>query len=76
MDSEILKGMKCPNCGESMSHGYIAGHMTRLRWTEQERTQTIFSGSTLRKKIYWWGAPTVEAMRCEHCKVGIFRYDY
>jgi len=51
MDSETLKKMKCPNCGNLMGHGYIAGHWIRLRWTEKERTRTIFAGNKLRKKI-------------------------
>ena len=59
-----------------MSHGYIAGHWIRLRWTEKERTQTIFAGTKLRKKICGWGAPGVEAMRCQVCRIGVFRYDY
>ncbi len=59
-----------------MSHGYIAGKAVPLRWTEQEKTYTIFAGSKLRKKLSWFSAPNVEAMRCETCKIGVFRYDY
>lgn len=74
--SEELKAMKCPRCGKPMSHGYLAGHWVRLRWTEREKTKTIFAGEVLRKKIDWWNAPTLEAVRCEDCKIGVFRYDY
>ena len=76
MESEMLKGMQCPSCGSPMSHGYIAGHWFRLIWTEKERTLTVFAGPALRRKIDFWNAPTVEAMRCEKCKIGVFRYDY
>jgi predicted RNA-binding Zn-ribbon protein involved in translation (DUF1610 family) len=74
--SDELKEYRCPKCGGPMAHGYIAGKAARLRWTEKEKTKTIFAGKTLRKKFDWWNAPTVEAVRCETCKVGIFRYDY
>lgn len=74
--SHELKQYKCPKCGEAMTHGYIAGNSTRLRWTDKEKTKTIFAGQPLRNKIDWWNAPTVEAVRCERCKIGIFRYDY
>lgn len=76
VSSHQLLQMTCPVCGKSMSHGYIAGHWVRLRWTLKEKTQTVFAGEKLRKAIYWWGAPNVEAMRCEECKIGVFRYDY
>jgi len=59
-----------------MSHGYIAGHWIRLRWTKTEKTKTIFAGKVLRKKIDWWNSPTLEAVRCEDCRIGVFRYDY
>ena len=59
-----------------MSHGYISGHSVRLRWTEKEKTRTIFAGTKMRRKIDWWAAPTLEAVRCQDCKVGVFRYDY
>jgi len=68
--------MKCPKCGKEMSHGYIAGHWIRLRWTEKEKTKTIFAGKPLRKKLHGWNAPILEAVRCEDCKIGVFRYDY
>jgi len=59
-----------------MSHGYITGQGTRLRWTEKEKTKTIFAGTKLRKTIDWWNAPNLEAVRCEECRIGVFRYDY
>lgn len=76
IDFEDLKGMTCPICNRKMSHGYIAGHWVRLRWTDKEKTKTIFSGTPLRKKLDWWNAPNLEAVRCEVCKIGVFRYDY
>ena len=76
MESALLKAIDCPGCGKLMSHGYIAGHWIRLRWTDKEKTLTIFAGKPLRKRITWLTAPTVEAMRCETCKIGVFRYDY
>jgi len=75
-NSEELKQLKCPKCGKDMSHGYLTGQVARLRWTEKEKTQTIFAGKTLRKKIDWWHAPSLEAVRCQDCKIGVFRYDY
>ncbi|MBN1593474.1 MAG: hypothetical protein JW941_09565 [Candidatus Coatesbacteria bacterium] len=74
--SEELQAMNCPKCGKPMSHGHIAGHWFRLRWTEKEKTQTIFAGTKMRKKIDWWQAPTLEAVRCEDCKIGVFRWGY
>ena len=74
--SEELKAMKCPKCGNPMSHGYIAGHWVRLRWTEKEKTLTIFAGKPLRKEIDLLHSPTLEAVRCETCKIGVFRYGY
>lgn len=75
-DSVALKQMRCPKCGNPMSYGYITGQGMGLRWTIKEKTKTIFAGKKLRKKIDWWNAPTVEAVRCEACKIGVFRYDY
>ncbi|MEO2048929.1 MAG: PF20097 family protein [Pirellulales bacterium] len=74
--SEALERMKCPACGSVMSHGYIAGHWIRLRWTEEEKTRTIFAVTKMHQKIDWWASPTLEAVRCQDCKIGIFRYDY
>ncbi len=76
MESKALKEIKCPSCCGSMTHGYIAGHWIRLRWTKMEKTYTIFAGDNMRRKITWSSAPTIEAVRCEECKIGIFRYDY
>jgi len=76
ISSETLERIKCPVCGNPMSHGYIAGHWFRLRWTEKEKTRTIFAGTKLRRKIDWLSAPTLEAVRCENCMVGVFRYGY
>ncbi len=76
ISSDELKETRCPKCNGLMSHGYLAGHWIRLRWTEEEKTKTIFSGKALRKKIDLWNSPTLEAVRCEECKIGIFRYDY
>jgi hypothetical protein len=59
-----------------MSHGYIAGHWVRLRWTDTDHTKTIFAGMPLRRNRSWLNAPSVEAVRCEVCKLGVFRYDY
>lgn len=74
--SEDLKQMRCPKCGKEMSHGYLTGHVVRLRWTEKEKTKTAFAGTVLRKDIDLWNNPTLEAVRCEDCKIGVFRYDY
>lgn len=76
VSSEMLGRIKCPICGNPMSHGYISGHWIRLRWTEKEKTCTIFAGTKMRKKIDFWAAPTLEAVRCKDCKIGVFRYDY
>ena len=74
--SEELEEMKCPKCGKEMSHGYIAGHWFRLRWTEKEKTKTIFASKPIRKKRDLWNTPTLEAVRCETCKIGVFRWGY
>ncbi len=76
MTSEELCEMTCPKCDKKMSHGYIAGHWIRLRWVDKPNTKTIFAGNALRKKINWLTAPDLEAVRCEDCKIGVFRYDY
>lgn len=70
-----LADIPCPRCGGKMQRGFIAGHWTRLRWTLKARTKTIFAGSPLTRKRDWWNAPTLEASRCNHCKLGLFRYD-
>ncbi len=76
MTSEELCEMTCPKCDKKMSHGYIAGHWIRLRWVDKPNTKTIFAGNVLRKKVNWCSAPNLEAVRCEDCKIGVFRYDY
>ena len=73
--SDELKKIKCPKCGKEMSHGYITGK-GMLWWTQKEKTKTLFRAKWLKKKIDWWNAPTLEAVRCEECKIGLFRYDY
>ncbi len=75
-DSEALKATLCPKCGKEMSHGFITGKGAGLRWSEKEKTKAIFAGTRLRKITDWWNAPTLEAARCEECKLGVFRYDY
>lgn len=74
--SDELKQMECPSCGKLMTHGFVAGHWTRLRWVSNDKSKTIFAGSPLRKKVDWLNAPTLEAVRCQQCKIGVFRYDY
>jgi len=74
--SEELQQFRCPRCGGPMSHGYIAGHWIRLRWTTREKTRTILAGSPLRSRRDWINAPTLEAVRCEQCRLGVFRYGY
>ncbi|HPE69936.1 MAG TPA: PF20097 family protein [Thermotogota bacterium] len=77
VDSEELQQMKCPRCGGLMDHGYIAGHWFKLRWVQTNHTKTVFAGSSLRKKLdSAWSSPTIEAVRCDKCKIGIFRFDY
>ncbi len=72
---EWLVQQKCPKCGELMEQGYIAGHWFRLRWTIKAKTKTIFSGKPLMKKLDWWNAPTLRAVRCDKCKIGMFIYN-
>jgi len=73
--SEELKKIKCPNCGKEMQHGYIAGK-GMLWWTEKERPKTLFSMKKLKKTSNLWSAPTIESMKCDECKIGVFRFDY
>lgn len=76
VSADELKQMPCPKCGQVMDHGFIAGHWVALRWVKTNRTKTIFAGTRLKKKLdSIWCAPTVEAVRCEHCKMGVFTYD-
>ena len=75
MSSQLDNNTPCPTCGGQMDAGYIAGHWIRLRWCEEEKTKTIFAGEPLRKKRDIWNAPTLEALRCTRCKVGVFSYD-
>jgi hypothetical protein len=58
-----------------MTPGYIAGKGL-LTWTEKEKPKFVFPSRNLKKKIDWWSAPTLEAAKCDTCKIGIFRYDY
>jgi len=67
--------MACPTCGGKMESGYIAGHWTRLRWTEKAKTKTIFAGQPLKKKVDLWNSPTLEALRCTGCGIGVFCFD-
>ena len=76
LSASALSSLACPGCGKRMSHGYIAGKAAPLRWTQHDKTYTTFAGFKLRKKTSWFSAPNVEAMRCENCKIGVFRYDY
>jgi len=73
--SEELKKIKCPNCGKEMRHGYIAGK-GMLWWTEKEKPKTSFSIKKLKKTFSWWSTPTIESMKCDECKIGVFRFDY
>ena len=75
MAHEQLQEFACPKCGGRMQPGYIAGHWTRLRWCEEAKTKTIFAGTPLRKKRDLWTAPTLEAVRCSNCQLGVFVYD-
>ncbi len=75
MTYKEISEFKCPKCGSDMEFGYIAGHWTRLRWCETEKTKTVFAGTPLRKKRDLWNAPTLIASRCIKCKIGIFTYD-
>ena len=77
MTSEELCEMTCPKCDKKMSHGYIAGHWIRLRWVDKPNTKTIFAGKAFSgKRLIGVTAPNLEAVRCEDCKIGVFRYDY
>ncbi len=76
MKSNEFNKIKCPVCGNEMLPGYITGKGSGLRWCIKEKTKTIFSGTKLRKKIDWWNAPNLEAVRCENCEIGVFRYNY
>ncbi len=76
MTSDELKALECPTCQQPMSHGYIAGHWFRLRWLDRPTSKTIFSGEVMRKKISWVNSPSLEAVRCQGCKLGVFRFDY
>ena len=75
MSHDQIKDYKCPNCGGEMEQGYVAGHLTPLRWCLKEKTKTIFSGKRLQKKLDIWNAPTIAAVRCDQCKLGLFTYD-
>jgi hypothetical protein len=44
VNSEELRQMRCPRCGDAMSHGYIAGKSVTLRWTADEETYTSLAG--------------------------------
>jgi len=71
-----LQRLHCPRCGGVMMHGYSAGHWIRLRWTLRAKTRTVFAGTPLRRGRDWLNAPTLEAVRCEQCRIGVFRYGY
>jgi hypothetical protein len=75
MPHERIFNQACPKCGGAMERGYITGQATRLRWCEKPNTKTIFAGKPLRKKRTFWSAPTIEAVRCKRCKIGMFTYD-
>jgi len=75
MSHEQLQEFKCPKCGGPMQPGYVAGQWTRLRWCEKANTKTIFAGKPLKKERDLWNAPTLQAVRCTDCKLGIFVYD-
>jgi hypothetical protein len=70
-------------CGGELSHGYLLGKHSRIRWSSTKEGMTIFHGVPLIKsgKKYWsnWKnwvyAPSIPAMRCENCKQVFFLYD-
>ncbi len=75
--SDELKAMTCPQCGGPLQAGYITGHWFMLRWNTTNKTKTVFAGEKLRPKSdSAWSAPSIEAVRCENCKLGLFRYGY
>lgn len=75
MSHEEIGDLLCPRCGCEMENGYISGQYSRLRWCRKAKTKTIFSGKPLKKKRDLWNAPTLTAMKCCSCKIGIFSYD-
>jgi ssDNA-binding Zn-finger/Zn-ribbon topoisomerase 1 len=77
LTSDELKAMACPRCGGRMEAGYVTGHWFMMRWNETNQTKTVFAGEKLRPKSdSAWSSPSIEAVRCPACKLGLFRYDY
>lgn len=69
-----LASLPCPSCGGGMKAGYIAGEALPLRWAERPNTPTVFHGQPLHRGSLT-GSASLEAARCERCRVGVFRYD-
>ena len=75
MTYQELADLRCPRCESAMESGFITGHWMRLRWCRKAKTKTIFAGTPLKRKRDFWNAPTLTAMRCPACRIGVFSYD-
>lgn len=62
----------CPICGNKMEKGYLNSHWWRIRWSIK-KIFWMWSGEPLGKRALW-RAPTLEAVRCKNCRIGIFNY--
>jgi hypothetical protein len=68
-----LESLRCPSCGGEMHAGYIAGQAMPLRWTQRPNAKTVFEGEPLNAGSLT-GSASLEAVRCERCRLGVFRY--
>ena len=73
------EGRTCPECGETMEHGYLAGTSRApfggLRWFQQADFHfTVFGGEELVPSA-WLNANTyVGGFRCRRCHLLMLRY--
>ncbi len=78
-----IKYSKCSNCGGKLTHGYLLGKHSRIRWSISRKGMTVFHGVPLNilKKGFWcsWKnwlyAPSLPAAKCEKCRTVLFTYD-
>ncbi len=72
-------GRTCPDCGEGMEHGFLAGAshpvFGGLRWFQEERFHFTYFGGEELVPSAWLNANTyMEGYRCRRCHNLLLRY--
>lgn len=71
----------CSECGTPLEEGFIQAPGMGILWTADPKVKLFFPFSSKVEKLQkdWWGFPkllkdNLPALRCNKCKLVIFRY--